>query len=353
MRPTGFLSELYSDKSQFQAGYNRWTKTILPIEVDHMSSDRVENGSISIMALESGIKYASLEEAPDEPLLIEIIGIRPDVLAKISHRFEIDLEDLQDVQDLDERPRLQIEDKFTMIVLRVPVDISKEEREYSTNPIGIFTNGKDIIVIQNDEVPLRKNRLREKVRFSTTVNEVIYRWWELVIHSFETTLDLVEETINQTEDVIMREIYPSQLEWFFQLSRDAIFMETSLKANMKVLRRLKRYNVVGRMIIDVDRLEELEVDLQQQVELSAIYRELIANAMNAYDSIVNHNLNRVIKTLTSISLLVSVPTLIASIYGMNVGLPLASEPFAFVLVMLASLFITIPLLLFLRTKGLV
>lgn len=318
-----------------------------------MSSDTADNGRISIMALESGIKYATLEEAPDEPLLIEIVGIRPNDLAKISQRFEIDLEDLQDVQDLDERPRLQIEDKFTMIVLRVPVDLRVEEREYSTNPIGIFTNGRDIIVIQNDEVPRRKDRLRRKVRLSTTANEVIYRWWELVIHSFETTLDLVEDTINTTEDVIMKEIYPSQLEWFFQLSRDAIFMETALKANMKVLRRLKRFNIVGRMILDVDRLEELEVDLQQQVELIDIYRELIGNAMDAYESMVSHNLNRVIKTLTSISLLVSVPTLIASIYGMNVGLPFATDPFAFVIVMLASLFITLPLLLILRRKGLV
>ncbi|MFW9870746.1 MAG: magnesium transporter CorA family protein [Candidatus Thorarchaeota archaeon] len=318
-----------------------------------MSGDTVDNGRISIMALESGIKYATLEEAPDEPLLIEIVGIRPNDLTKISQRFEIDLEDLQDVQDLDERPRLQIEDKFTMIVLRVPVDLRVEEREYSTNPIGIFTNGRDIIVIQNDEVPRRKDRLRRKVRLSTTANEVIYRWWELVIHSFETTLDLIEDTINATEDVIMKEIYPSQLEWFFQLSRDAIFMETALKANIKVLRRLKRFNIIGRMILDVDRLEELEVDLQQQVELSDIYRELIANAMDAYDSMVSHNLNRVIKTLTSISLLVSVPTLIASIYGMNVGLPFAADPFAFVIVMLASLFITLPLLLFLRRKGLV
>ncbi len=318
-----------------------------------MSSDTADNGRISIMALESGIKYATLEEAPDEPLLIEIVGIRPNDLAKISQRFEIDLEDLQDVQDLDERPRLQIEDKFTMIVLRVPVDLRVEEREYSTNPIGIFTNGRDIIVIQNDEVPRRKDRLRRKVRLSTTANEVIYRWWELVIHSFETTLDLIEDTINTTEDVIMKEIYPSQLEWFFQLSRDAIFMETALKANMKVLRRLKRFNIVGRMILDVDRLEELEVDLQQQVELIDIYRELIGNAMDAYESMVSHNLNRVIKTLTSISLLVSVPTLIASIYGMNVGLPFATDPFAFVIVMLASLFITLPLLLFLRRKGLV
>jgi len=318
-----------------------------------MSSDTPENGSISIMALESGIKYASLEEAPDEPLLIEVIGIRPNDLAKLSHRFEIDLEDLQDVQDLDERPRLQIEDKFTMIVLRVPVNLREENREYSTNPIGIFTNGKDIIVMQNDEVPIRKERLRKRIRYCTTVADIIYKWIEIVIHSFETTLDLIEETINETEEVIMTEIYPSQLEWFFQLSRDAIFMETSLKANMKVLRRLERYHVVGRLILDVDRLEELEVDLQQQVELSAIYRELIANAMSAYDSMVGHNLNKVIKTLTSISLLVSVPTLIASVYGMNVGLPLENDPLAFVLIMLASFFITLPLLLFLRTKGLV
>jgi len=303
-----------------------------------MSNEKSENGSISIMALESGIKYDSLDDAPDEPLLIEIIGIRPNDLAILSQRFEIDLEDLQDVQDLDERPRLQIEDKFTMIVLRVPVDLRKEDREYSTSPIGIFTNGRDIIVMQNDAVPVRKQRLRERIRYSTTVADIIYKWFEIVIHSFETTLDIIEATINDAEKVIMSEIYPSQLVWFFQLSSDAIFMETSLKANMKVLRRLKRYNVV---------------DLQQQMELSAIYRELIANAMNAYDSMVSHNLNKVIKTLTSISLLVSVPTLIASVYGMNVGLPLENDPLAFILIIIASFFITLPLLLFLRTKGLV
>jgi magnesium transporter len=317
-----------------------------------MSSERPDNGSISIMALESGIKYESLDEAPDEPLLIEVIGIRPDDLAKLSQRFEIDLEDLQDVQDLDERPRLQIEDKFTMLVFRVPVDIRKEDREYSTNPIGIFTNGKDIIVIQNDQVPIRKTRLRTRIRYSTTVADIIYKWIEIVIHSFETSLDLIEDTINKTEEVIMKEIYPSQLEWFFQLSRDAIFMETSLKANMKVLRRLKRFHVVGRLILDVDRLEELEVDLQQQVELSAIYRELIANAMNAYDSIVGHNLNRIFKILTSISLLISAPTLVASFMGMNVIYVTQNDPVAFLLIVLVCIIITIPLLIFLRKKDL-
>jgi len=107
------------------------------------------------------------------------------------------------------------------------------------------------------------------------------------------------------------------------------------------------------MPLDADRLEELEVDLEQQMGLSAIYRDLINNAMNAYDSIVGHNLNKVMKTLTSISLIVSVPTLIASLYGMNVGLPLESDPLAFVIILLFSLIITVPLLLFLRFKNVV
>jgi len=155
------------------------------------------------------------------------------------------------------------------------------------------------------------------------------------------------------EDRLLAELYPSQLDRFFQLSRDTIFMEAALKANMKVLRRLKRVHMIGKMALDTDRLEELEVDLDQQMGLSAIYRDLINNAMNAYDTIVGHNLSKVMKILTSISLIVSVPTLIASLYGMNVGLPLESDPLAFVIILLFSLIITIPLLLYLKFKNLV
>jgi len=318
-----------------------------------MNSESPENGSISIMALESGVKYETLDEAPDVALLIELLGIRPTDLAKLSQRFRIDIEDLQDVQDLDERSRLQIEDNYTIILLRVPVDLRVKDRQYSTIPTAVFTNGRDIIIIQNEDIPMRKPKVRQKVHLSTTAADIIYRWWEIIIHAFESTLDIIETTINETEDVIMREMYPSQLEWFFQLSRDAIFIEAALRSNMKVLQRLEQTHVLGKLMLDVDRLEELEVDLQQQTELSAIYRELIDNAMNAYDSMVGHNLNRAIKTLTSISLLVSVPTLIASVYGMNVGLPFQENPFAFVIVMGVSFAISLPLLFILRRMKLV
>ena len=318
-----------------------------------MSGTEKEKRAFTIIELESGIKHDSLDAAPDVPLLIDLVDFTPEDLAKVSQRFEIDLEDLQDVQDLDERPRLQIENKYTMFILRVPVNLDVEERPYSTYPIGVFTNGRDIIIVKNQLVPLRKDRVWVKRRSSTTPSEVIYQLWETIIKSFEYTLDIVEATINNMEDRLLAELYPSQLDRFFQLSRDTIFMEAALKANMRVLRRLKRIHMIGKMPLDADRLEELEVDLEQQMGLSAIYRDLINNAMNAYDSIVGHNLSQVMKTLTVISLVVSVPTLIASLYGMNVGLPLESDPFAFVIITLFSLIITVPLLFYLKFKNLV
>ena len=318
-----------------------------------MSGTEKERRAFTIIELESGIKHDSLDAAPDVPLLIDLVDFTPEDLAKISQRFEIDLEDLQDVQDLDERPRLQTENKYTMLILRVPVNLDVEERPYSTYPIGVFTNGRDIIIVKNQLVPLRKDRVWLKLRNSTTPGEVIYYLWETIIKSFEYTLDIVESTINNMEDRLLAELYPSQLDRFFQLSRDTIFMEAALKANMKVLRRLKRVHMIGKMALDTDRLEELEVDLDQQMGLSAIYRDLINNAMNAYDTIVGHNLSKVMKTLTSISLIVSVPTLIASLYGMNVGLPLESDPFAFIIISLFSLIITVPLLFYLKSKNLV
>ena len=319
-----------------------------------MSREKTLETTYSIIALESGIKYHDLKETPSDPLLIEVIDATPDQLAAISQHFEIDLEDLQDVDDLDERPRLQVEDKYTMIVLRVPVNLMVQDREYSTNPIGIFTNGRDLIILKNVEIPLKKERLRRKIKQSTTAAEVIYRMWEIIISSFEHTLDIIEATINNIEDNILTELYPSQLDRFFQLSRDAVFMEAALKSNMKVLRRLKRTQRIGKMVLDTDRLEELEVDLQQQMELSAIYRELIDNAMNAYDSIVGHNLNQVMKVLTSVSLLVSVPTLIASLLGMNVDIPFSrDDPLAFSLIIILSVLVSLPILIYLRHKNLV
>ena len=317
------------------------------------TAEKPETSKLTVTALESGIEYPDLESAPDEPLLMQVVGIRPEILADLSVKFEVDLEDLQDLQDLDERPRLQIEDKFVMIVLRVPVDLEREDREYSTTPIGLFTNGRDVIIVQNENIPLRKRRLKGLLRRTTTASGVIYNTWEIVIHSFEIMLDLIETTIHETEDQILKELYPSQLDRFFQLSRDAIYLEAALKSNMEVLRRMRRLQSFGRLVLDEDRLEELEVDLQQQMELSAIYRTLISNAMDQYDSIVGHNLNRVMKTLTSISLLVSVPTLIASIFGMNLFSGFEQDPLAFFKVVIASIIITTPFIVFLRYKGLV
>ncbi len=318
-----------------------------------MSTQQVENCKMTITALESGMAYPDFESAPDDPLLIEVTGIEESALAKISNRFGMDLDDLRDAMDPDERPRLQVEETFTMLILKVPVNLEITERTASTLPVGIYTNGHDLVILKNTEIPSRREKVRKKTQESTTASEVIYTVWNTVIHSFEHMLDVIEHEINAMEDRILTEIFSSQLKRFFQLSRDSVFLETALKSNMRVLQEFKRVPHIGQMLLSEERLDEIEVDLQQQLELSAIYRQLIENAMNAYDSIISNNLNQVIKILTSISLLVSVPTLIASVYGMNIGLPLQNESYAFLVVLAVSLAVTLPVLYYLRMRNLV
>jgi len=318
-----------------------------------MGTEQVENHKMTITALESGTVYPDFQSAPEDPLLVEVTGIEESTLASISSWFGIDLDDLKDAMDPDERPRLQVEEGFTMLILKVPVNLEIPERTTSTLPVGIYTNGRDIVILRNTEIPSPREKTRRKIRESTTASEVIYSLWNTVTHSFEHMLDVIEHEINFMEDRILTEIFSSQLKRFFQLSRDSVFLETALKSNMRVLQEFKRVPQIGQMILSEERLDEIEVDLQQQLELSAIYRQLIENAMNAYDSIISNNLNQVIKILTSISLLVSVPTLIASVYGMNVGLPLQNESYAFLVVVAVTLVVILPVLYFLRKRNLV
>jgi magnesium transporter len=309
-----------------------------------------------VRSLETGEDFKDIESAHDTPVFIEIVGVKQELLQVISEKYHVHLDDLQDLNDLDERPRLWIEDEFSMLILRVPIDLHQKERDYATYPMGIITNGESLIFVKHAKIPVRRKRILHPTKLAKTMADLIYNEWARVIHSFETGLDIIEATIKETEEHIIKELYPTRLDKFFKLSGDAVFLEAALRSNLRVLRQLARNMAFGGINLDPEKLEELEVDLRQQLELIAIYRQLIDNAMQAYDSVVGHNLNSVMKVLTSVSLILSIPTLLAGIYGMNVVLPFGvpqDDPNAFALYLLVSIVLTVPLFFYLRRKNLV
>ncbi len=125
----------------------------------------------------------------------------------------------------------------------------------------------------------------------------------------------------------MRSLKEEAVHEAYQLSNDLIFLSASIFRNLNALRQMLRHRKKEFPEELMERLEDIEIDTRQQHEAVSMYRELLSSTLDAYQSSISNNLNLVLKILASISLILMLPTLIASLYGMNVGLPLENNPY--------------------------
>lgn len=118
-----------------------------------------------------------------------------------------------------------------------------------------------------------------------------------------------------------------------KLEKSLVYFNTSLKANALVLERLMRQDVLKRYPEDTDLLEDVIIENKQAIEMCSIYRDIMSNTTEAFASVISNNLNITMKTLTSLTALLSIPTIIASLWGMNVAVPFAGSPWGFWIVL--------------------
>jgi len=118
-----------------------------------------------------------------------------------------------------------------------------------------------------------------------------------------------------------------------KLEKSLVYFNTSLKGNALVLERLMRQDVLRRYPEDTDLLEDVIIENKQAIEMCSIYRDIMNNATDSFASVISNNLNITMKTLTSLSVLLSIPTIIASLWGMNVSIPFKDSPFGFWLIL--------------------
>lgn len=318
---------------------------------------------INIKNLQTGLTYTEFVQGikPNVPVWLVCTNPTREELQTIQTTFNIPWEDLEDSLDEDERPRLEMEPTdptFIKIVLRVPAieDVLSNHKDHlkpTTQPAVVFVTGDYLITIQSES--LRTKRIRKPIgsrrkRTSPTIL-VLLDWLESVVKSFELVVDRIDRGLSKVERVIFHSIKSSSIENVFRLSRDATYLDAALKGNLRAFYGLKKAPLFAQEPDLLDDLEDLSIDLQQQAELLRIYRDLIESSLDAYASVISNNQNDLIKVLTSISLILMVPTLLASLYGMNVKLPLVSgmeDPFVFWIIILMSLLLIGPILFILR-----
>ena len=244
--------------------------------------------------------------------------------------------------DEDERARTDREDGVTLIILRVPYFFGQDEDlPYGTVPLGIILTNGYLVTVCKYHTGIAEDLLGYRIKGLSTVKHV-----RLILHILLVTaqkylayLRHIDAAIEGVEERLQRSLRNEEVLQLLRYQNCLVYFTTGLKSNQLVMQRLQKSQLFSRSEEDEELLEDVLIENSQALEMTQISENILGQDMDAFASIISNNLNVVMKFLASATILVSVPTLVASIYGMNIDLPLQGSPYAFVIVMGAALLV--------------
>jgi magnesium transporter len=274
----------------------------------------------------------------DEAVWVDLVAPRPEEADMLSHRFGIDLQDIADCLDPNERSRVELADEYDLVVLRSLLSDSMDEDKADTMPVGIILTPRNVITIRIGSTFTGQeivSDLKRRPRLDTK-EEVFIAIIRKIIRDMERMVRPMERKIARIQETIMSARRADVAHSAFALNNSLILLNTALLSDLNALNMLPKIRQLQLLKDRMDITEDIENDVAQLYEMTTIYREIMSNILNAYEFAESNSLSTVMKTLTTISLILMVPTLIASLYGMNVDLPFMYHPNAFWIVIVLS-----------------
>ena len=288
---------------------------------------------------------------------INMVSPSDEEIKKVCESVNIQEDFIRYALDPEEKARIDIEDDDNTILFIIDTPIMEIEsgaKVYSTMPIGVIFVRDDYIIT----VSLNKNPIMEDLTKKKIKNIISYKKSRMLLQIFysnaEMFLNLLKKINKETEiaeNVLKNSMKNKELLKLLSIEKGLVYFTTSLKSNEVVMEKTMRGNLIKLYDEDEDILEDAIIENKQAIEMAGIYRDILNGTMDAYASIISNNLNGVMKYLTSITIILAIPTMIASYWGMNVGVPLQNNPFGFVIIVLFSLLIGIIASLWLKKKG--
>ncbi|OCA90144.1 magnesium transporter CorA family protein [Pradoshia sp. D12] len=262
----------------------------------------------------------------------------------ISDRLDIPEDFIKDPLDDEERSRLEREDNHILIIVDFPY-ITYDDGGfplYETLPIGLIVTDECFITISLIENPIITDFVSKKMKGFFTYKKT--RFALQILFNISSYYLRYLKQINRKTDDIEKELHQSmkneELYAFLSLEKSLVYFTTSLKSNKIVLQKLLRLNHLKMYEEDKDLLEDVIIENTQAIEMAETYHSILTSMMNTFASVISNNLNIVMKFLTSITIILSFPTIVASIYGMNVNLPFQNNPYAFIGVICVALLLS-------------
>ncbi len=243
---------------------------------------------------------------------------------------------MENLSDMDERPRFEREDGWLLTIVRIPQPLGAGKLGFTTMPLGIMTKGDIIITYCATSTELIPDFIDHCNRRHIAVDnqpDFVLRIIFASTYWFLAYLKVINDTMTDYTASLTRGVSNDILLNLMELQKSLVYFNTSLQGNSMLIQRLDK---VFEADCDADLVEDVEIELSQAANTVNVYMQILSNSMDTYASVISNNVNDVMKTMTSVSLILMIPTLVASFYGMNVDVWFGTAPQAFLFIILFS-----------------
>jgi len=268
--------------------------------------------------------------------------------------LDISLDLLNAALDEEETSRIDVELSNILIIVDVPfTSIEENSLTYGTYPLGIISNDNYIVTIS-----IKKNKVisdfidgkiknfytNKRPRFTLQILNKITTYFLLYLRQIDKKSQLIHNKIHKS-------MKNKELIQLLSLEKSLVYFSTSLKSNEMTLEKLLKYDFIQKYEEDKHLLEDVIIDNKQAIEMAHIYASVLSSLLEFFAALISNNLNIVMKFLASMTIVISVPSIIFTMWGSNVPLPFANNPFGFLILLLIALLLSSIIAIILYKKG--
>jgi magnesium transporter len=284
---------------------------------------------------------------------INIVNPPKETLPLLAQHFSVPIDFITSSLDMDEIARVEVEENATLIIVKVPYyDETSVDIMYFTVPIGIILVNGNIITVCAKENSILNDFIANKVRHVSSTKEHKFIL-QIILRATILYLQYLKQ-LNNAANIIQKKLEQEsknkQLIKLLNIEKSLVYFTTSLKTNGLMLERLQRLHILVMDEENENIFEDIVTESKQAIEMANIYSDILSGMMDAFASVISNNLNIVMKILTSITIIITIPVLVTSFYGMNIRLPFQEHPAAVLIVIGTSVILSLLAILFFIKK---
>ncbi len=282
----------------------------------------------------------------DQAVWVNLVPpFREEEFIELSEKLEIPIEFLRDSLDIDERPRYELEDNVKFIVIKTPTEnnsFNDSDAYYITIPICIILTHNQIVTVNSfDNGAIKKSLNSFEKDLPQRRSMMVLKVFEKIVLNYMEHLKEINNRRNMYEQKLYDSSRNEELLHLMRIQKSLVYYVTALRSNEMLMMKLERTNFLSLNEEEREFLNDLIVDTSQALEMANIYTNILSSTMDAFASIIANNQNQVLKRLAVITIVLTFPVLVASLFGMNVPSGFEHSPYAFYVVAFLSFLISV------------